>query len=1034
MAVSPVAGLTHHFVLESGDGTRLGLLSPDNMASFLRSPIARTALKMAQGDTRYSDMEPPYTTEMQEDFSGGRGQRWLNDDKTKFYDSENLDTRVRGQCFLGPKTNMVTIANVGMPEYNPGNVADVWVPYARTQHTRYPSWCLPWTMLNPTIKYAQSFKTPNATNLKITSVALKMLILSAENITVAIQADDDDEPSGTNLVSVTMGMSPGSPSDGTFTFVSSYSLAADTTYWIVISWPTAILHQLCGTQYDSYSDGKLLCWWDAASKWHLGGNPEIEQDAYFIVGYEQVKYACSFSASLAGSDPYSVTHAMVYLKKSGTVGPTVRIETDSGGSPSGILADTGHTLATATIDNADIYENYAWVRADFTTFTLAQDTTYWLVVYEGSQRSSGNALYWGADSAAGNTGSAAKYNIGGAGWTADTANDMYFRINSGQGLTDQCAFLFEYKHQMFAVTAPLEGADASTLWMNGDCGAADSNTSNKLRLVDATKSWTTNEWAGCVALITGGTGKREWRTIASNTATYLVSADAWTTTHDTTTEYVILGSQKWTDVTPVVAGNYIATLTAKVTDVCVANGIIYLAQGDSVDILRVKNENVGGTWTGYSDSDTANKATRLMCYNGMMYRVTATNQASSAPLTAWGTDLVFQTAGNIGTSDWEINRPSVYDGDVYYGKEDSLWVEKSQVISRIPINTEPLASTDNFRALVWHNSYLFFTFGHGLERMYGLQVDDMGPNRDEGLLEGRQGPISALIPLPGSLFASIDAGDTGTSSILVYNDLGWHELVRGTINERIQCMCMQVIPGGPNRLWFGHGNDVCYALMPSRGVNPLKDSTYRYRASGSVTTSWVDLGLATVTKYFKDLKIVADNLATNVKIRAWYQIDNATDAQEWLLIGDYTTSPYQELAIPDSDGANFLTGKRIRFKFELISNDATTTPVLLAYTVDALARIPPKSTWSPEISLLDYPELLDGQTKDLNYTRAAIIAQLDTWSASAEPLYFTSADPVMSGIMVLVDQMVELDKKYEAAANGTGVIVCKKARLTLLEA
>src|SRR5574343_2062828 len=98
MATQPVAGTSHHYVLEDTDGTKLGLLSSDKMASYRRDLIARTALKTSSGDTRYSDMEPPYATLMQDDFSGGRGQRNIVDDGTKFYDSENLDTRIKNHA------------------------------------------------------------------------------------------------------------------------------------------------------------------------------------------------------------------------------------------------------------------------------------------------------------------------------------------------------------------------------------------------------------------------------------------------------------------------------------------------------------------------------------------------------------------------------------------------------------------------------------------------------------------------------------------------------------------------------------------------------------------------------------------------------------------------------------------------------------------------------------------------------------------------------------------------------------------------
>ncbi len=1021
MLTRPLAGVTHHYVLEDNQGTRLGLLSPDNMASFLRAPITRTALKMAQGDTRYSDMEPPYTTEMQEDFSGGRGQRNLNSDKTKFYDSQNVNTCLKNQAFLGPETSSVTLANVGMPEWNPGNVADVWVLNATLvqtlSYTRFPS--------TPVRGLAQKFVTPTSDGVWIQSVLAKFYLTVAGDVTLSIQANTvDGSPSGTALVSKTLTPALGE-NTAIFTFDNPVALASNTAYWFVLV--TAAYPQLMqgyGASSNPYSDGVVKFCDESVTYWSSMESPYTDSDFLFTLTFAQVRHACSFVFSGTGS--YAVTHLYLYLKKSGTVTPTVRIETNLTGIPSGILA---HANATGTIANADIFTDYAWVRVDFTSFTLTKGTTYWILLYDATSRTTANRLYWGGDVALGNANSATKVaTTPYADWANEvTLHDMYFRINSGQGLAEDCAFLFEYNRKMHAISSKVEGVAASKLWRNGDDGVADSNSADKTKLNDATKAWTVNAWAGCVALITAGAGKDEYRTIVSNTATVLTVSEAWETTHSaTTTEYAILGSNVWTDVTPGVAGAYTHTITARVTDVCVVNGILYLAQGDGANILRIRFYNNAGTWDGASAEDGTNKATLLMELKTYVYRATATNQVSKAPVVAWGTNLTFGTADNVGTSDYDATEFTVYDSEVYLGKEDSLWVYRSGTWEKVPINTEPLASSDNFKNMVWHNAYLFFPFGNGLERMYGLQIDDMGPNRDEGLLEGHQGPISDLIPIPGSLYASINAGATGKSSILIWNDLGWHNLVRGVDGERIQCIHMQVIPGGPNRLWFGHGNDVYYAVSPSKAFNPLKDSTYRFRSSGTIITSWIDLGLATVTKYFKDLKIVADRLSSTVCIQALYQLDNALDSDVWALIGDYTTSPYQERSI-----GTFVTGKRIRFLFELKSNVSTTTPILLAYTIDALAKIPPKSKWEPKIVLRDYAELLDGSIDP--DSRADKIAQMDTWAASAEPLYFTSADPAMSDKTVLIEPAIELDKKLEPSETGAGRIVAHDGRLIILE-
>jgi hypothetical protein len=58
-------------------------------------------------------------------------------------------------------------------------------------------------------------------------------------------------------------------------------------------------------------------------------------------------------------------------------------------------------------------------------------------------------------------------------------------------------------------------------------------------ITDTGESWTTNEWAGKVVMITQGTGAGQIREIASNTATEITVTEAWSTAPDSTSYYVI---------------------------------------------------------------------------------------------------------------------------------------------------------------------------------------------------------------------------------------------------------------------------------------------------------------------------------------------------------------------------------------------------------------------------------------------------------------------------------------------------------------
>lgn len=1001
---TPVAGETHHIVLSDGT-TTMGFLSTDMMASFRRVPVARTSLKTSSGATLYSDMEEPYHTIMQDDFSGGRGLKDLRVDPSRFYDSNSVDTRFKGKIFLGPKVHRTT-AQVGIPSHEPGTATDVSVPYAKVTQETYPKE----SMMDGDRKACQSFVAQLGTISSAAFYVKTYIDTPNTNVVVHIRSGYNGASLGSATVSVsTTGWQ-------TATFASPISVTAGTTYWLCME-PTGGGFGIGYSNVDPYADGYRMVydgdsWWDNSYQYDLA----------FRVYFSQYKRAMSFVYS--GSGSYTVTHCYLYLKKSGTVTPTVRIETDSSG-PSGTLANAN---ATKTLTDAQVDNSYGWVRVEFSSFSLTKGTTYWIVVYDGTQREApANMLYWAGDAALGSSGSA-MYKVGSAAWAADSTYDFYFRINSGEGFTNKVFKMFEYRGAFYAVDAPEEGTDASSMWLNGDRGVADSNKDAKITLVDGTKSWTTNEWAGCVVKIIAGAGYGEYRTIVSNTATALTVDTDWTLTHDTTTEYVIVGSDKWTNVTP-------SKMTKPVKDIIGFYGFLFYCFGDALDSVVYQAYNSGSAYATREDDSLGGYTSKFWLFSRYTDRLYGAAVRGASPEDGtwiyycehedWGVDLdiTVNKRVEIGEATHNITGLCHYEGDLYVAKADSLWAIKGST-AEIVLDYRAFADDHNGRNICKQNVYLYFPVGYGLQRMYGLQIDNIGPDRDEGLPSGRQGPVDDMVPIPGLLFGAINAGASGTSSVLCYNEYGWHEMVRGDSQSPIRCLYLQVIPDGPNRLWFGMDNNACYINLPSTGLDPTKDTAVDYSESGEVVTSWVDLHLADVEKYFKTLKVVSEGLVASAQtITAYYQKDDAEDSDSWILIGTFDTSPTEEMSI-----GNTVTGRRIRFKFVLSTNSDSLTPKMLAWTMDALARIEPKSRWEPEIKLEDSARMLNGEPDP--DTRAEKIAQLDTWAGSATPLTMTTVDPAYTNITTFIEPFVETYKAFESNPDH----IVSKGRLVMVEA
>ena len=180
------------------------------------------------------------------------------------------------------------------------------------------------------------------------------------------------------------------------------------------------------------------------------------------------------------------------------------------------------------------------------------------------------------------------------------------------------ARFFEYKRGTYAITQ-VDNNSNSYLWLNGDRGTADDNTGALTTLVDAAKSWTTDEWIGAKVILIDGPGSEEtqnWRSITANSATALTVSPAWNIIHTTATNYVIVGSNKWVSK---------HDLGGIVTDVTVADDFVYFARGDTGSnyILRYQEYNAAGVWSHRDDAETV-KARHLVAAG---HRAAASRQA-----------------------------------------------------------------------------------------------------------------------------------------------------------------------------------------------------------------------------------------------------------------------------------------------------------------------------------------------------------------------------------------------------------------------
>jgi hypothetical protein len=517
---------------------------------------------------------------------------------------------------------------------------------------------------------------------------------------------------------------------------------------------------------------------------------------------------------------------------------------------------------------------------------------------------------------------------------------------------------FEYRGSLMMVQQP-EAAIAPRLFLNGAHGMCTSSA-DKTSLESNVGLW---DNPGNVVRIVAGPGSEEvqnWRTMAGfyteGVSTKVWVDPAWHVTHTTATEFATLGTNYWSEI----SGHGI---TKPVTDVLVVDDVIYFAQGDATAIRRGRYSAGAWDWANEGAIGT-NKATFLGLIpdsegKKKVWLVKAsTAQVSCADAQAWGTNLVpMATWLTCGSTDSKITGIEAFaaDGNLipYILKEDGFGsiggttADKVGVYAEHPLSAQikKVRSEKNGRAHMRYDLFLKFSLLDGLESHFDQRLDDVGPNRDEGLPLTRRGPISFLLPYAGRFYAAVDGGRTGYSSILCCTqDNCWHEIYRATtLGLSIQSMAIQTIPGSQvDRLWFSEGEDPKWLPV---AIDPRKQADYTYFSGAQVVTASIYCGFKDVTKYFDSLTLFAENLmAGQQTVTAAYQTDNEVGTDEWHnLPATFTTSPAQTIKLSAS---NNVSGKRLRLRLTLTTTDPTQTPRIKALRLDSVIRLKPKKMWT----------------------------------------------------------------------------------------
>lgn len=682
---------------------------------------------------------------------------------------------------------------------------------------------------------------------------------------------------------------------------------------------------------------------------------------------------------------------------------TLKIYSDSSGNPGSLLGTSNPTEIVGTGAGAE-YE-YTFDAA----VSLVSGTKYWINLSQIAAN-----LKIGTLTGSGQT----VKDWDGSTWVTAYSNVVAALVVYQSGGTGTIR-LFEYKGAVYGVSVPDDGS-APLLLENGYRGAATSNSADKSKL-NTTLNLAGVNLTGKIAYITGGTGSTEptpWRLITSNTQTgtndSITVSPSWVTTHDTTTEFVILGCDTFREIT----GH---GMTKTPTDVLQSRDLLLFAFNEDANLRKGNAYNNAGTWTWRWTDDGTNKAYRLLI--GPDDKVwKANNQAASvsvasaAPRNYDATAHAFGTAIVCGSHLSKI-RDLLNYGDplsVYIVKEDGFGYISGTSYLAVPLGEmKAVKDSRNGTAVLHFGTYLYFSLLNGLERYMTAnnRLDDVGPNLGEGLPKNRQGTISALIGYPGRFYAAIDAGIAGYSSILCSTNDGadWHEIYRADYGKRIRSLFIQPMPGTTiDRLWFAQDMDIYWLPI---APNARKADGYLYQINGKWVSSWITGGMQEIPKYWHRIKVFAENLATDAQyVTVEYQTDNEGDSDAWHTIVDGAAAAVKFQTSPESNAlislSRNVTGKRIRFRLTLNTTDTSKTPRVKAITAEGVLRMPVKNSWQVTFKVEDGAVDRNGNTEDAS--AQTLFGYLRSFAESSEtpaPLLMRHVNALFDNTYVFIDPL-----------------------------
>jgi len=451
-------------------------------------------------------------------------------------------------------------------------------------------------------------------------------------------------------------------------------------------------------------------------------------------------------------------------------------------------------------------------------------------------------------------------------------------------------------------------------------------------------------------------------------------------------------------------------LDGVVRDVTVLSNIAYMARGGSTSIFSQTYEGSSQRGTKlatvaiadfvhtFYDANDGPQLVRAVSTSARLYR---------AASVAFGTTLTWKPASGVAIGDKRHGIVDIedYDNQMYARKADSLWAIKNDRAAKINVGLDDFPSTGIYSPMLAKELFLYLAWSYSLERLSAQsQLDDVGPWRGAGLPASRVGVVSCLEGVIGWLFAGIDAGSNGVSTVMAFDGQGWHEVFRAPrVGWRVQNIKWWAPAGVRGRLLVSCGGIVFAIAFPYRSLNPVLDSgsvggiPLTYQHESLLETATIDMGVADLPKLFHQMYVRSKNLnSTGVEVRMDYQLDQEVGGSTWIELPEaFTDSPSQTVDVRQGEV------RAARFRYRMRTANSSTPVHVQATVLTGQARTPIKRRWTLEAK---YGTFQVDQQGSPDHDPSRLYMWLQDAAALSAPLHMRSAWPEMDDVWVTAEK------------------------------